>query len=215
MTTAKYNLFIQIVRNFLFYPVFAFPKRSWTSIEKVALPGTPAPAGPYYGDKAGRCKKVLSWPTSGDKRTRCRWDLVRSWARKGGWKQLFLLGRRRWQAAGLTFTTHSPWAPHSEGTSGCCTATLEGGPPSEALWETPAPSTRWCPSRLPHHSTQRVPQPHHPASTHAPAGWPSPVCHGMTIVTRQRRLEAATSPPCATRNFTQWVRRKHGSLPFA
>lgn len=77
-------------------------------------------------------------------------------------------------------------------------------------------SQHWVMSQpLPHRSTQHVLQPHHPASTHARAGWPSPVCHGMTIITRQRRLEAATSPPCVTRNFTQWVRRKHGSLPFA
>lgn len=59
-------------------------------MEKVVLQGTPAPAGPYYGDKAGRCKKVLSWPISGDKGTRCRWDLARGWVRKGWWKQLFL-----------------------------------------------------------------------------------------------------------------------------
>lgn len=33
-------------------------------MQKVALRGTPAPDGPYCGDKAGRCKKVLSWTGS-------------------------------------------------------------------------------------------------------------------------------------------------------
>lgn len=87
---------------------FAFPKRSWTSIEKVSLPDTPAPAGPYYGAKAGRCKKVLSWPTSGDKRTRCKWDLVRSWARKGGWQQLLLLGAKKVTGSWVNFYHAQP-----------------------------------------------------------------------------------------------------------
>lgn len=67
---------------------------------------------------------------------------------------------------------------------------------------------------LPHHNAQHVLQPHCPTSTHAQARWPNSICHVMTTIARQRRLEEPPPHPASHETSHNGSGESTGAYPL-